>query len=697
MSFERLFHPRGVAIIGASADLTRIGGHPIKALKGAGFKGGIFPVNPKYPELHGLKCYPDAASIREPCDLAIVAVPAPAVAQAIRDCGKAKIPFAVVLTAGFRETGAEGRKLEDELKRAVAETGVRIVGPNCQGMLSLQSRVWAAFGSVADETDFRPGSVSCAFQSGGFGYAVVNLAEAQGLGFRYCVSSGNETDIDTPELLSAFLDDPGTSAIFAYLEGTPDARRLLDVGRKSLETGKPVMIWKAATTEAGIKAAASHTANMTGRYDLYRAALRQAGLIEVDDVEPIVDIAKLFAQGRLPRGNAVGVLSISGGSGIVYADAAVRGGLELPPFSEETFAALRKIVPAFGSPENPADVTAGFFNDIRVFTGALEAVLADPRLDQLSILLASVSGPTAARACEAIAEVAKRTDKPIHVAWSGRQAKSPEALKALTDAGVPHMTTPVRLARAAATLARFAADQRRLLPRRAPEVRMPKGLDLPAGAVTLNEAESKAVLTAFGIAIAREVLVPSGADAAAATKGLNAPFAVKIVSRDIAHKTEAGGVKLGVAREGLADAVRTVTANAAKAVPGAKIDGVLVSEMARGRRGADRHHQRRELRPGGGAGPRRRADRGAEGRDLSHRPLRPRHRPRDDRRPARRPSCSTATAASRQPTRRRWPETLVAASQMAAALAPRLKELDINPVFVGPGGVVAADALVVLK
>ncbi len=623
-------------------------------------------------------------------------MPAPAVAQAIRDCGKANIPFAVVLTAGFRETGPEGRKLEDELKRTVAETGVRIVGPNCQGMLSLQSRVWAAFGSVADETDFRPGSVSCAFQSGGFGYAVVNLAEAQGLGFRYCVSSGNETDIDTPQLLSAFLDDPGTSAVFTYLEGTPDARRLLDVGRKSLETGKPVMVWKAATTEAGIKAAASHTANMTGSYDLYRAALRQSGLIEVDDVEPIVDIAKLFAQGRLPRGNAVGVLSISGGSGIVYADAAVRGGLTLPPFSEETFAALRKIVPAFGSPENPADVTAGFFNDISVFTGALEAVLADPRLDQLSILLASVSGPTAARACEAIAAVAGRTDKPIHVAWSGRHAKSAEALKALTDAGVPHMTTPVRLARAAAVLARFAADQRRLLPRRPPEVVMPKGVDLPAGAVTLNEAESKAVLTAFGIPIAKEVLVPSGADAAAATKGLNAPFAVKIVSRDIAHKTEAGGVKLGVAREDLADAVRTVTANAAKAVPGAKIDGVLVSEMARGIEALIGVIVDESFGPVVALG--------LGGvltevlKDVTYRIA-----PFDidtaremiaDLRGAKlfdgyrgQPAADKEALAS----------TLVAASQMAAALAPRLKELDINPVFVGPSGVVAADALVVLK
>ncbi|MBO0764181.1 MAG: CoA-binding protein, partial [Hyphomicrobiaceae bacterium] len=443
MSFERLFHPRGIAIIGASADLGRISGQPIKALKGAGYAGGMFPVNPKYPELHGLKCYPDAASIGAPCDLAIVAVPAAAVAAAIRDCGRAKIPFAIVLTAGFRESGAQGRKLEAELTGAIAESGVRVIGPNCQGVLSLEARVWAAFGSVIDETDFRPGSVSCAFQSGGFGYAIVNLAEAQGLGFRYCVSSGNETDIDMPELLSAFLDDAGTSAVFAYLEGTPDARRLLDVGRKSLATGKPVMIWKAAITDAGVKAAASHTANMTGSADLYRAALRQAGLIEVDDVEPIVDIAKLFAQGRLPRGNRVGVLSISGGSSIVYADAAVKGGLTLPPFSEETLAALRTVVPAYASPENPADVTAAFFNDMGVLTAALKLVLADPHIDQLSILLASISGPSAARACEAIAAAAAETDKPVHVAWSGRHAKSAEAVAALSQAGVPFVTTPV--------------------------------------------------------------------------------------------------------------------------------------------------------------------------------------------------------------------------------------------------------------
>jgi len=698
VSFEGLFHPRGVAIIGASSDLTRIGGHPIKAMKNAGYTGGIFLVNPKYQEIHGQKCYPDAQSIRQPCDLAIIAVPAPAVANAVRDCGAAGIGYAVVLTAGFRETGGPGRKLEAELKRAVSQSGVRIIGPNCQGMLSLQARVWAAFGSVADETDFRPGNVSCAFQSGGFGYAIVNLAEAQGLGFRYCVSSGNETDIDTPELLAAFLDDPGTSAIFAYLEGTPDARRLLDVGRKSLLSDKPVMIWKAATTEAGIKAAASHTANMTGSYDLYRAALRQAGLIEVDDVEPIVDIAKLFAQGRRPKGQSVGVLSISGGSGIVYADAAVRGGLTLPPFSDETLAALRKIVPSFGSPENPADVTASFFNDMNLFTSALEIVLADSRLDQLSILLASISGPSARRAAEAIAAVANRTDKPLHVAWSGRHAKSAETIKAFNDAGVPFITTPVRLARAAAVLARFTADQRRLLPRRPPEVATPTALELPRGAVSLSETESKAVLEAFGVPIAKEMLLPAGADAALAAARLVPPYAVKIVSRDIPHKTEVGGVKLAVSKDGLGDAVRSVTQSALAAKPGAKVDGVLVSEMAQGIEvligviNDESFGPTIALALGGVLTE--------VLKDVSYRiaPF--------DLETAREMIAELRGARLFDGYRGAPPadkealaQTLVAVGQMAAALGPRLKELDINPVFVGAegAGVVAADALLILK
>ena len=334
------------------------------------------------------------------------------------------------------------------------------------------------------------------FQSGGFGYAIVNLAELQGVGFRYCVSSGNETDTTTPELLEAFLDDPGTELAFAVIEGTPDARRLLDVGRKALETGKPVLIWKSANTEAGAKAAASHTANMTGRADLFRAAFRQSGLIEVDDVEPMVDIAKLVAQGRLPKGNRIGALSISGGSGIVFADRCVREGLVLPRFTPRTVAALKKIIPTFGSSENPADVTAGIFNDMGLLTKTLDIVLDDPNIDQLTIMLASIPGKPAAGGAEAIAAAAQKTDKPVHLAWSGRRSKSEEAFRILEAANVPVISTPVRLATAAAALARFAMDRQRLLPRKAPTAAIADSQQrCPKAPSTLSEAESKAVLT----------------------------------------------------------------------------------------------------------------------------------------------------------------------------------------------------------
>jgi acyl-CoA synthetase (NDP forming) len=698
LSFQPLLHPRGIAIIGASADLSRIGGHPIKALKAAGYKGGIFPINPKYPEMHGLTCYPHVSAIDKPCDLAVVAVPAAGVPGAIRDCGKAGIRAAVVLTAGFRETGPIGRTLEAELKRAASESGVRVIGPNCQGMLSVHDRVWAVFGSPTDETELRAGPVSCTFQSGGFGFAIVNLAEVQGLGFRYCVSTGNETDVTTPELLSAFLDDRGTSLAFAYLEGTPDARRLLDLGRKSMQLAKPVLIWKSATTEIGVQAAASHTANMTGSYDLYRAAMRQSGLIEVDDVEPIVDIAKLFAPGRLPQGKAVGVLSISGGSGIVFADRAVQAGLSLPKFSGATLAALRKIIPAFGSVDNPADVTAGVFNDMSLFTTTLDIVLADPGIDQLSVLLASIGGAPAQRAAEAIAAAAAKTDKPVHVAWSGRRARSVAAYEILETARIPVLTTPVRLAQAAAVLARFADDRRRLLPRKTPAVAMPAGLVLPDGPVTLNEAESKTVLRAFGIPVARETLVADAQSVESALPDVKGPFAVKIVSRDIAHKTEAGGVKLSVARADLAEAARTVIANAKQAVPGAKIDGVLVSEMAQGL----------EVLIGvvndASFGPAVALGLGgvlAEVlKDVTHR-IAPFDidTARDMIAELRGACLFDGYRGKPAADKEALAQTLVAVSQMAAALAPRLRELDINPVFVAPPGqgLVAADALVMLR
>ncbi|WP_372921282.1 acetate--CoA ligase family protein [Roseovarius sp.] len=581
---EKLFHPRGIAVIGASKDRGRIGGHPIHATLKAGFKGNIYPVNPKHAEVQGLRCYPDVASIDGPCDLAIVAVRAELVPTAIEACGKAGISNAVVLAAGFRETGESGGRIERAMLCMARENGVRVIGPNCQGIVSVHSGVFAAFGSVADELGLRAGAVSAAFQSGGFGYSIVNLAEASGIGFRYCVSSGNETDLTMPELLDNYLDDPGTALAFAYVEGVTDGRALMRTGLKSLEKSKPLLLWKGAKSNTGARAAASHTANLTGSYDIYRTAFDTCGILEVNDVEQIVDLSRVFLTGRLPIGNGVGVLGISGGSGIVFADEAIARGLDLPQFSDQTTKALREVVPLFGSVNNPADVTAGVFNDLSVLTKTIEIVLRDIGVHQLVLLLASMSGEHATQAAQAIASVAKNTDKPLIVGWSGRRSRAEQAYATLEEAGVPILPTPVRAAYAAAAMWRFASARKTHLPRRIVKNKANRE-KIPPGSGILNEADSKRILTAFNIPVTREARVDANADAAAcaAAAGLRFPVAVKVLSTDIPHKSDIGGVRLNVGdEEALRRAASDVVKNALDAMPDAVIEGVLVSEMANG-------------------------------------------------------------------------------------------------------------------
>ncbi|HQS09324.1 MAG: hypothetical protein B7Y12_06675 [Rhizobiales bacterium 24-66-13] len=587
MSFQALFQPRGIAVVGASADLSRIGGQPIQALKAAGYAGRIYPVNPKYDAIAGLPCMPSIAAIDGPCDMAVVAVRADAAADAVRACGAKGIGFAVILSGGFRETGPAGLALEDQLVAAAREARVRLIGPNCQGMLAVHDHVFAVFGSISGEVGVKAGSVSMCFQSGGVGFAVVTLCDMQGIGFRNCVSTGNEADVKMPELLDALLDDPGTSLVCTYVEGVQDGRALMAAGEKALALGKPVLVWKGGKTETGARAAASHTANLTGRYDIFRAACRQSGLMEVQDVDEIVDLVQAFSGGRLPGGRNVGVIGISGGTGIVFADAAIARGLALPQFEAATAERLSRIIPSFGSVANPADVTASVFNDVAVLTEAIDAVLADPGVDQLCLLLASAPDPVAAQVAQAIVAAKAGTHKPILVGWSVRRARAERGYALLEAADIPILSTPVRLARAAAGLADYAALRAAALGRtpsapitRGGETEAHAGDLLPPLAGALDEAAGKRLLAAYGIPTPKEVFVPVGADLQAATADLAFPLAAKVVSPDIAHKTEAGGVALGVPDvEALAAAVDRVIENARAYRPGARVAGVLVSEM----------------------------------------------------------------------------------------------------------------------
>lgn len=581
LGFAPALDPRGVAIIGASENPARIGGQPIRALVDAGYEGAILPVNPKYETVAGLHCYESIDAIDQPCDLAVIAVPATAVVEAIEACGRKAIGFVIVLSGGFGETGDAGALQQANLVKAAHAANVRVIGPNCQGLINFPSRVYAAFGSIVGELDMPLGPVSMAFQSGGFGFAIATLAAAEGVGFRTCVSTGNEADVTTPDFLDAFVEDPQTRVCSAYIEGLGNGRRLIEVGRRALSAGKPLLLWKGGNTERGARAAASHTANLTGRYDVYQAAFRQAGIIEVHDVHEMADLFKVFGTGRLPTGPRIGALSVSGGSAIVFADRAIDAGLTVPDFSDETARKLAEIVPAFGSAANPVDITAGVFNDISLFTRALEVVLEDPAIDQLALLLASIPGKTAAVAAQAIADVHAQTTKPILVGWSVRRDRALEAYEILETAGVPIIPTPVRLASAAAGTARYADIRKRLLSRPL----WPTTTDLadPIEANLegpLGENVSKAVLAKAGLPVSRDVLVKRSERPSQSVVGLTYPVVAKVVSSDIAHKSDVGGVCLGLeTAEALDASVDAMLKEVSSRRPDAAIDGVLVSEM----------------------------------------------------------------------------------------------------------------------
>ncbi len=698
MSLDPLFNPRGIAIAGASGDPTRPGGQTVQALNQYGYRGGIFPVNPRYPELAGHRCFPSIEAIEGDCDLAVIALPAAQVADVIRQCGTRGIHFAVVLGGGFREAGPEGARLEAEMLAAARESKVRVVGPNCLGLVNVHARAYAAFGSITREPLLAPGGVSAVLQSGGFGNALIVQCAQAGVGFRYVVTTGNEADLTAPELINAFVDDPHTKVILAYLEGVTDGRALMAAGRRALAARKPVLVLKAGNTEQGRRAAASHTANLTGRYDIYRAAFRQCGIIEVSDLHEAADFALALQAGRLPTGRNVALMGGSGGSAAVFSDTADTVGLTLAPLTEATTAALKAALPPLASIGNPADYGPGYPNAASAegFTRACTAVLADPGIHQFGLMFASAGRSQLKLGAEQLAQFLPQASKPVLVFTAMTQELAPEGLATLREIGVPVLPSPKRVARAMGMLADYAEAVARPAatnPRaRRPALPLPA---LPSGRATLDEHASKGVLAAAGIPVTRDLLMP----AARTTISGNVPYpvAVKIVSRDIPHKSDIGGVKLQVANaEQLAAAVSDVRANARRSDPNARIEGVLISEMATGVETIVGVVNDPGFGPVVGFGiggvyveavkdmAYRVAPFGIEDARAMIGELRMRTLFNGQRG---RPPCDIEAIA----------KMLVQVSELAWQLRDRLQEMDINPVFVGPKGAVAADALIILR
>ena len=696
---SRFLNPRGIAVVGVSAEPTRIGGQALKLLTDFGYQGKIYPVNPRYPEVHGLKCYPDLLAVPKPCDLALIALSAAQAATAVEQCGKAGIPFALVLAGGYAEVGAEGKALQEQLVATARKANVRMVGPNCLGILNLKDNARIGFGGTAQLRTLKPGPMAMVTQSGGFGFGVVAVASYFGVGCNYAISSGNEADLTLLDWVAHLIERPDVEIVVAFMEGINDGRRLVEIGERALELGKPVLAWKVGNTAIGSKAATSHSARLTAGYELYRAAFRRGGLVEIRDVDDLVDIAKAFSIRKLPAGDRIGVLTLSGGAGVLLADRCTESGLKLPEFAPATTAQLKETLVSFASSANPVDATANGYNDNFASYGkAVRIVLADPNVDQ--VLARPPRGKSARPWSESLVKAIEGVDKPVILQWPTSPDDNGDVVTYLEENRVPCILGAGRAVHALSVLTDFARKQREFRKngrRQLKRIIERQALDLPAGAGTLGERRSKQLLARYGIPVVKEVLLQPAEIEALKSQPLAFPVAVKIESADVPHKTEAGAVRLGVRDlDGLKQAAREVVAAAGKYKPGACIDGVLVQEMASGTEiilGAVNDSTFGPTIAFGLGGIFTELI-----KDVTHRfaPF--------DAESAREMINEVKGAALLNGYRGRpaldvsaLADTLARLSLLAADHADRIAEIDVNPLFVRERGVVAADALIVLK
>lgn len=599
-SLSSLLSPRSIAIVGASDDPARPGHETLKALTTLGYQGTVYPINPKYTELLGKPCFPSLDAVPGPVDLVVIAVPAAAVAGVIEQAARRQVRMAVVMSGGFRETGEAGAALQDKVVAIARAAGIRLLGPNCLGFANIPDRVYAAFGSISRVPKLEPGTVSLVTQSGGFGYSLALACAEESIGFRYVIATGNESDLGCVDLIDALLDDPGTEIVMTYIEGLPDARALMQVGRKALALGKPLLAWKGGVTEQGARAAATHTGSIVGRADVYRALFRQAGIIELNEMSDAPDLVKAFqCHARYPgmgSGRRAAVIGGSGGSAIVFCDAASRAGLEFAEFQTATVDKVAALLPPIGSPTNPVDLTAGYIGirGPRAYADVIRAVLDDPGVDTLCLNFASSSPAGTVAGAKFLVEMAADIRKPVFVFSSMHKSLAIDAHTMLRGIRLPVLPSPVRVARAMGALATWAAARATAS---AAGTRAPAGEPsvatghapatdasplLRADGRTLDEVSSKALLRSIGVQTPGEVMVRADAlaDALRLARDFDGPYAVKIVSADIAHKSDIGGVRLSVlAGAPLQAAVDGVVAACRERAPEARLQGVLISEM----------------------------------------------------------------------------------------------------------------------
>ncbi len=586
---EYFFKPKSIAIIGASANLTKLSGRPIAALLKRKFTGAIYPINPRYAEVSGLPCFPTVGAVPGPIDLAIISVPIEGTLEALQQCAGKGVKAAVVFTSGFAETGAAGSAMQAEIAGLAAKSGMRILGPNCLGLIYFRNAVMASFSDIMEFEIESPGSLGFITQSGAYGEKTFMLTAHEGVGFSAFISVGNEADLQFSDFIAHLLDDEGTRLFGVYLEGAKDGLKFRRAAEAALRAGKPVLIKKVGKTGAGTRAAASHTGSLAGNDRIYDAFFRQMGIIRIDELRDLAYFALAHQSGRMPKGKNAAILTDSGGPGVEMADRCEEFGLNVPELSESTRDEIQKAIPSYGSARNPIDMTAAIMTDMGLYGKCLRTIFAD---DNIHIVFAPglFMSYVPQELLDETLEIYRSSSKPLVLCpvWADPSPQSQALIAQVKKEGIPMIPEASDAARAMASLVRYAEKRNRAAKETV------EGPEIPAGSMqkakrilrktgALTEYESKQVLSAYGIPVTREEPAASAEEAVALSHQIGFPVALKVLSPDIQHKTEAGGIRLGLRTDAeVRDAFAEIMQNAITYAPGAAVSGVLVQEMLEG-------------------------------------------------------------------------------------------------------------------
>ncbi|MFB0517438.1 MAG: acetate--CoA ligase alpha subunit [Candidatus Neomarinimicrobiota bacterium] len=570
--------PRSVAVIGASRDPEKLGHGILSNILASGYAGDVYPVNPTADEVLGLPAYPSVKDIPGELDLAIIVIPERFVLNVMRECGEKGLNAVIVITAGFGETGLEGIRHEHELTKIAHEYGMRVIGPNCLGVIDTLCPINASFAaSMPDQ-----GSIAFMSQSGALCTAVLDLAVAEKIGFSRFVSLGNKADVDEAALLGKWKDDEQTSVVLAYIEGLPDGREFINIARQ-VSARKPVVALKSGTTEAGSKAVSSHTGSLAGSERAYVAAFQKAGVLRAESIQDLFDWGLAFAYQPLLEGPRIAIVTNAGGPGILATDGLERANLRLAQLEPQTVQTLQEALPGAASLYNPIDVLGDA--DADRYAIALQAALKDPNVNGVIVILTPQVMTQIPETAEVVSKLAGPYDKPIIGCFMG-QAKIRAGAEILNRNRVPNYTSPNR----AVGVLQAMWNYRQYLQQPKTE---PDQFDIDReavmqilaktradGRVTLGEVEAREVIAAYGIALPESRLARTSEEAIEFAEEIGFPVALKIASPDILHKTDVGGIRLDLrSAEDVRDAFDLTMYRSRRHMPDADIWGALVQKM----------------------------------------------------------------------------------------------------------------------